>query len=307
MAVESLSNPRSELPNVYTNVTARELDFVTRFGANWEALRNIMGIMRPIRKVPGTVLKSYTASIELESGAVDPGEVIPYSKSTIVESALSDLTIEKYAKAVTIEEVAQYGAEIAVQKSDEAFLNELQNTVLTRFYTFLNTGSLTDSVNTFQQGLALAKGMVLDKFQKMRKTVTEVVGFANIMDFYGYLGDADITIQTMFGLTYVQNFMGYRVIFLLSDPDIPEGKIIAVPRENIDLYYIDPADSEFAQLGLNYTVAGETNLIGFHVEGNYNTALGASFAVMGMALWAEYLDGIAVVTLPNGATGATGA
>lgn len=307
MAVESLSNPRSELPNVYTNVTARELDFVTRFGANWEALRNIMGIMRPIRKVPGTVLKSYTASIELESGAVDPGEVIPYSKSTIVESALSDLTIEKYAKAVTIEEVAQYGAEIAIQKSDEAFLNELQNTVLTRFYTFLNTGSLTDSANTFQQGLALAKGMVLDKFQKMRKTVTEVVGFANIMDFYGYLGDADITIQTMFGLTYVQNFMGYRVLFLLSDPDIPEGKIIAVPRENIDLYYIDPADSEFAQLGLNYTVAGETNLIGFHVEGNYNTALGASFAIMGMALWAEYLDGIAVVTLPNGATGATGA
>lgn len=307
MAVESLSNPRSELPNVYTNVTARELDFVTRFGANWEALRNIMGIMRPIRKVPGTVLKSYTTSIELESGAVDPGEVIPYSKSTIVESALSDLTIEKYAKAVTIEEVAQYGAEIAIQKSDEAFLNELQNTVLTRFYTFLNTGSLTDSANTFQQGLAFAKGMVLDKFQKMRKTVTEVVGFANIMDFYGYLGDADITIQTMFGLTYVQNFMGYRVIFLLSDPDIPEGKIIAVPRENIDLYYIDPADSEFAQLGLNYAVAGETNLIGFHVEGNYNTALGASFAIMGMALWAEYLDGIAVVTLPNGATGATGA
>lgn len=307
MAVESLSAPRSELPNVYTTVTAREIDFVSRFGANWEALRNIMGIMRPIRKTPGTVLKSYTASISLESGAVDPGAVIPYSKATIVESSLSDLTIEKYAKAVTIEEVAQYGAEIAVQKSDEAFLNELQNAVLTRFYTFLNTGSLTDSANTFQSGLAKAKGLVLDKFQKMRKTVTEVVGFANIMDFYDYLGDADITIQTMFGLTYVQNFMGYRVIFLLSDPDIPEGKIIAVPRENIDLYYIDPADSEFAQLGLNYAVAGETNLIGFHVEGNYNTALGASFAVMGMALWAEYLDGIAVVTLPNGATGATGA
>lgn len=301
MAVESLSAPRSELPNVYTNVTARELDFVTRFGANWEALRNIMGIMRPIRKVPGTVLKSYTASIELESGEVAPGAVIPYSKSTIVESALADLTIEKYAKAVTIEEVAQYGAEIAVQKSDEAFLNELQNTVLTRFYTFLNTGTLTDSATSFQKGLAIARGMVLDKFQKMRKTVTEVVGFANVLDFYKYLGDADITIQTMFGLTYVQNFMGYRVIFLLSDPDIPEGKIIAVPRENIDLYYIDPADSEFAQLGLNYAVAGETNLIGFHVEGNYNTALGASFAVMGMALWAEYIDGIAVITIPTGA------
>ena len=29
--VESLTNPRDSLPNVYTNVTAREIDFVTRF------------------------------------------------------------------------------------------------------------------------------------------------------------------------------------------------------------------------------------------------------------------------------------
>ena len=40
---------------------------------------------------------------------------------------------------------------------------------------------------------------------------------------------------------------------------------------------------------------GETNLIGFHAEGNYSTAVGESFALMGMALWAEYIDGIAVV------------
>ena len=42
---------------------------------------------------------------------------------------------------------------------------------------------------------------------------------------------------------------------------------------------------------------GETNLIGFHVQGNYGTAVGESFALMGMALWAEYLDGIAVITI----------
>ena len=42
---------------------------------------------------------------------------------------------------------------------------------------------------------------------------------------------------------------------------------------------------------------GETNLIGFHVNGNYNTAVGETFAIMGMTLWAEYLDGIAVVTV----------
>ena len=291
-----MSDPRSNLPNVYTDVTAREIDFVSRFNKNWDALRDIMGIMRPIKKAPGTRLISYTASVTLTSGSVDPGEVIPYSKSTIVQSTLSDLSIKKYAHAVPIEDVEKYGAEIAVEKSDDAFLTELQNTVLTSFYTFLNTGTLTENAETWQMALAKAKGLVLNKFNTLRKGVTNVVGFANVLDFYDYLGGASISVQTAFGLTYVKDFMGYSTLFLMSAPDIIRGRVIAVPVENIDLYYIDPSDSEFRKLGLQYTVQGETNLIGFHAQGAYHTAVGETYALMGMALWAEYLDGIAVVT-----------
>ena len=303
--VESFTAPRDSLPNVYTNVTAREIDFVTRFSDNWEALRNIMGIMRPIRKAPGSQLISYTASVALESGAVGPGEVIPYSKATIVQAAKGDLTIEKYAKAVPIEDVNRYGAEIAVEKSDDAFLNQLQKTVLNKFYTFLNTGSLVPAVGvtvtTWQDALAKAQGLVLDKFATMEKDVTQVVGFANILDAYDYLGAADITVQTQFGITYIKDFLGYGTLFLLPASRIARGTVIATPVENIDLYYIDPGDSEFARLGLNYTTQGETNLIGFHAQGNYSTAVGESYALMGMALWAEYLDGIAKVTFGTGA------
>ena len=298
--VETLSNPRDSLPNVYTNVTAREVDFVTRFGDNWEALRQLLGIMRPIRKAPGTQLISYTADVTLESGAVDPGEVIPYSKATIVQAAKGDLTIEKYAKAVPIEDVNTYGAEIAVEKSDDAFLTKLQNAVLTRFYTFLNTGTLTATASTWQGALAKAQGEVLNKFASMQKDVTGIVGFANILDAYDYLGAADITVQTQFGLTYIKDFLGYSVLFLLPAPMVARNTVLATPVENIDLYYIDPSDSEFARLGLNYTVQGETNLIGFHAQGNYSTAVGESYALMGMALWAEYLDGIAKVTISAG-------
>lgn len=307
--VESFTNPRDSLPNVYTDVTAREIDFVTRFGDNWDALRNILGIMRPIRKQAGTTLISYTANITLEDGDVDAGEVIPYSKSTIVQSAKDDLSIEKYAKAVPIEDVNTYGAEIAVEKSDDAFLTKLQNVVLGRFYTFLNTGELTGSADTWQMALAKAQGEVLNKFATIQKEVTGIVGFANILDAYDYLGAADITVQTQFGLTYIKDFLGYQTLFLLPAAQISRGTVIATPVENIDLYYIDPSDSEFARLGLNYTVQGETNLIGFHAQGNYGTAVGESFALMGMALWAEYLDGIAVISFGDagGATGATGA
>ena len=307
--VETLSNPRDSLPNVYTNVTAREVDFVTRFGDNWEALRNILGIMRPIRKTAGTSLVAYTASVTLESGAVDAGEVIPYSKATIVQAAKSDVTIEKYAKAVPIEDVNTYGAEIAIEKSDDAFLTQLQNVVLSKFYTFLNTGSTTGSATNWQDALAKAQGLVLNKFATIQKDVTAVVGFANILDAYDYLGSANITVQTAFGLTYIKDFMGYSTLFLLPAAQIARGDVIATAVENIDLYYIDPSDSDFAKLGLEYTVQGETNLIGFHAQGNYHTAVGESYALMGMALWAEYLDGIAVVSFggAGGATGATGA
>jgi hypothetical protein len=62
-------------------------------------------------------------------------------------------------------------------------------------------------------------------------------------------------------------------------------------------YYVDPADADFKALGLDYTVQGETNLIGFHANGNYSTAVGESYALMGMVLWAEFLDAIAVVAI----------
>ena len=300
--VESFTNPRDSLPNVYTSVTAREVDFVTRFNDNWEALRNIMGIMRPIRKTPGTQLISYTADVTLEDGSVGAGEVIPYSKTTITQAAKADITIEKYAKAVPIEDVDKYGAEIAIEKSDDAFLTKLQNVVLGDFYTFLNTGSLTGTATTWQAALAKAQGEVLNKFAGIAKDVTSVVGFANILDAYDYLGAADITVQTQFGINYIQNFMGYSTLFLLpatvsGNTAIARNKVIATPVENIDLYYADPSDSEFARLGLNYTTQGETNLIGFHAQGNYSTAVGETYAIMGMKLWAEYLDGIAVITV----------
>lgn len=291
-----------------TNVTtttqfttnAREVDFVTRFADNWDALRQILGIMRPIRKAPGTKLVSYKASIDgtLQGGAtVAEGDEIPFTKTKVEPVSYADIQVAKYAKSVTIESVAKYGADIAVEKTDDAFLTALQQKVLADFYAFLATGTLTLTEKSWQRALAMAKGKVLDKFAGMDKDVTEVVGFANIMDAYDYLGDKDITVQTAFGINYVENFLGYSTLVLLPDKYIEQGTVIALPVENIDLYYIDPGDSEFSKLGLTYTVQGETNLIGVHVEGDYSRATGDMFAIMGMKLWSEYLDGIAVATV----------
>ena len=279
--------------------TARVIDFVTRFARNWEHLREILGIMRPIRKEPGAILKSKTASVTLQSGNVGEGEEIPYSKATVIETPYEEMTVEKYAKAVSIEAIKTYGYDVAVGMTDDAFLYELQDNVTRRFYAYLNTGKLASSETTWQRALAMSKGLVINKFKQIHRTVTNVVGFANVLDLYDYLGDANITVQTAFGFQYVQNFMGFSTVFLLSDEEIPRGRVIATPVENIVLYYVDPSTSDFARAGLVYTTDGETNLIGFHVEGNYHTAVSESFAIMGMTLFAEYLDGIAVIDVDS--------
>ena len=277
-------------------VAAREIDFVTRFSRNWEHLREIMGIMRPIRKEPGAVLKSKTATLVLQDGNIPEGDEIPYSKAEIHETPYQEMTIEKYAKAVSIESIKDHGYDVAVQMTDDAFLFELQTNVTGRFYTYLNTGKLTGSYENLQMAIAMAKGAVENKFKQMHRTVTGVVGFANIMDIYKYIGAADITIQNQFGFQYLKDFMGFNTIFLLSDDEIAPGKFIATPLDNIVLYFVDPATSDFARAGLSYTTDGETNLIGFHTEGNYHTAVSESFAIMGMTLFAEYIDAIAVIS-----------
>lgn len=281
-------------------VTSRELDFVTRFANNWNHLREILGIMRPIRKAPGTILKSKYAEGVLQSGEVGEGEEIPYSKFQVKEKEYGTITIEKYAKAVSIEAINDHGYDNAVAMTDDQFLYELQTNVTGRFYDYLNTGELTDTQATFQMALAMAKGKVLNKFKTMHKTVTGVVAFVNVLDVYKYLGSAEISIQNAFGFQYIKNFMGYDTVFLLGDDEIAQGRVIATPVDNIVLYYVDPSESDFAKAGLRYTTDGITNLIGFHTQGNYNTAVSEAFAIMGMTLFAEYIDGIAVVTVGAG-------
>ena len=278
-------------------VKAREIDFVTRFERNWEHLREILGIMRPIKKTPGAVLKSKYAEGTLQNGNVGEGEEIPYSKFVVKEKPYVEMTIEKYAKAVSIEAIKDHGYENAVQMTDDEFLFQLQTNVTERFYNYLKTGTLSFTETTFQMALAMAKGRVENKFKQMHRNVTGVVGFVNILDVYEYIGAAGISIQNQFGFQYVKDFLGFNTIFLLSDSEIPRGTVIATPAENIVLYYVDPNESDFAKAGLVYTVSGETNLIGFHTQGNYHTAVSESFAIMGLTLFAEYIDAVAVGTI----------
>lgn len=276
-------------------VEARKIDFVQRFARNWDHLREILGIMRPIKKQPGAVLSSKTATVDLQDGNVGEGEVIPLSKAKVIETPYQEMSIQKFAKEVTIEDINKYGYDVAVQMTDDAFLMELQNKVVDPFYQYINTGTLTGSYSTWQMAMSMAKGLVINKFKRMHRDVTNVVAFVNVLDVYEYIGAANIVEQNQFGLQYVKNFMGYSTVFLMSEAEVKRGRVIATPVDNIVLYYIDPSNSDFARADLRFTTDGVTNLIGFAVKGLLETVTSISVAIMGMTLFAEYQDAIAVI------------
>lgn len=282
------------------DVTAREIDFVTSFERNWEALREVLGISRAIRKTPGTVLKSKYVEGTLESGTVAEGDVIPRTHYTVKEKPYAEITLGKYAKEVSIEAIMNHGYEAACGMTDEEFKTDLQDDITTKFYNYLKTGTLTNTTKTFQMAVAKAIGSVKNKFKSMHKTATGVAVFVNMMDLYDYLGNSKITLQTAFGLSYIKKFLGADIMILCSDNEIPAGKVLATAVNNIAAYYVDPSDADFKKAGLSYTVSGETNLIGFKVKGDHDCATSVTYALLGFVLFAEYIDAVANVSITPG-------
>ena len=289
------------IPNTITtqqfSINPREVDFVTSFGREITALTEVMGISRPIPAENGTILTAKKATGELQSGSVAEGDLIPLSQFEVEPVDFQPIELEKYRKATTIEAIKKYGLETAVGMTDEEFKVQLQDGVLAQFYNFLLTGQLTAEESTFQMAVSMSIGRVKDAFKKMHKAATGVAVFANTLDVYEYLGGAQITVQTAFGMDYVENFLGADILFFSSE--VPQGRVIATPVNNINVYYVDPGNSEFAEAGLAYTTDPDVPYIGYHTEGVYQRAQSESYAIMGLTIFAEYLNAIAVITIAD--------
>ena len=132
---------------------AREIDFVTSFGKNIQALLDVLSIARPIKKANGTALKTKKVTGTLADGNVAEGDEIPLSKMKVEETVLDTIELEKYRKAVSIEAIAEKGYETAVLDTDREFRTLLQNKVTDKFYTQLGNGSLVSHEATFQKAV----------------------------------------------------------------------------------------------------------------------------------------------------------
>lgn len=300
LGLQAFAAPAGMTGQDQIQVRAREIDFVTSFGKNMQALLDVLKITRMIKKENGSTLRVKKVTGTLESGDVAEGDVIPISQYTVEEKAFDTIKIEKYRKTVSLEAIAEKGYDAAVEMTDEEFKSDLQKNVTVRFYGQLKKGSLVGHEATWKMAFAMAIGRVKDKFEKMGRTATGIAVWVNTLDVYKYLGAADITLQTAFGMQYIENFMGADIVFVSSE--IPENTVIATPLNNLVAYYVDPADSDFVRAGLSYTTDSATGFIGFHAQGNYEHAISDMFAIMGVRIFAEYLDAIAYIAVGSADT-----
>lgn len=274
----------------------RDVDFTERFSKGIDTLMAMLGVTRKQEKRAGEVLKVYKATGTLESGVVAEGEVIPLSKYQTTYEAIGEAVLNKWRKVTTAEAISSKGYGQAVNDTNDKMLKDIQKGVRTSFVNFLKTGTGTAAGTGLQATLAQAWGQLQVLFED---TSVQSVYFMNPLDVADYLGGAQISTQTAFGMSYIENFLGLGTVILASD--VPKGKLYATAAENIVLYYIPVTSADMAQ-AFDLT-SDATGLIGIHTGPTYDKLSAETVAASGVGLFAEKLDGIVVGTI-NPATGA---
>ena len=278
MADENLVT-KSELAHV------REAEFVEMFSGSIGKLMEAIGVTRKVPKQAGSVLKSYRAKGTLASGEVAEGETIPLSKYQTEAVAYKEIVLKKWRKAASAEAIIDRGYDQAVDMVTDEMLKDVQKTVRKDFFDFLATGTGTASGASFQEAIAHAWGQLQVLFDD---DGVACVYFMNPLDVADYLASAPISMQTAFGLSYVENFMGLGTVIL--NASVPKGTVYATAKDNLVLYYI-PVNGADLNEAFEFT-SDDTGYIGIHEQADYTNMTAADTVVCGMQLLAEKLDGI---------------
>lgn len=269
---------------------AREVEFTYMFSENVKKLLEALGVTRKIAKQAGTVLKAYKATGTLENGAVAEGETIPLSKYKTEAVSFGEITLKKWRKATSAEAITERGYDQAVEMTTDRMMKDVQKNIRKDFFTFLGTGTGSAAGTGIQGALAQSWGQLQVLFED---DAIDSVYFVNPLDIADYLADAEISTQTAFGMTYVENFLGLGTVIINSS--VPKGKLYATAKENLVLYYIPVNGADLGE-AFEFT-SDETGYIGIHEEPDYTNMTASDTVINGMTFFAERLDGVVVGTI----------
>lgn len=272
----------------------REVDFVQQFThQSLNKLLEVLGVTRKIPMMEGTTMYYYTVTGTLEDGNVAEGEVIPLSHYEVTKTPVGEITLKKWRKAVSAESIKKSGYEADVTETDAKLLKDVQSGVRTDFFTLVNgtiTGSTAVTGTSLQAALAAAWGQLQVKFED---DTAEAVYFVNPLDIADYLASANITVQTAFGMNYIEDFLGLGTV--ITSSRITQGTFLATAKENLILYYLIMNGDVANAFDLT---ADELGLIG--IKSGYQNEERAqieSLVMSGIQLFVEYAAGVVKGTI----------
>lgn len=288
MAAESNVIKKAQIAKV------RELDYAQLFGENVKNLVKMLGVTRMIPVTAGTVLKVLKVTGTLDSGIVAEGDVIPLSQYSTTWTPVGEATLNKWRKATTAEAIIKGGFDQAVNDTDKKMILDIQKGIRAKLINSLATGEGTASGTGLQAALANAWGKLQTAFED---NDVETVYFVNPMDIADYLGSATITVQTAFGMSYIENFLGLGTVIMTAL--IEKGTFYATAKQNLNLYYIDVKGANGIGEAFDFTTDGETGLVGIHEDANYTRMQSETVAISGIDIFAEMPAGVIVGTISS--------
>jgi hypothetical protein len=272
----------------------REVDFVHQFTHNSLAkLLEVLGVTRKIPMQEGTTMYYYTTTGTLQNGAVPEGEIIPLSQYATAKTPIGEITLNKWRKAVTAEAIKKSGYEAAVRDTDAALLRDVQKGVRTNMFNFLNgtiSGSVTATGVGLQKALANAWGKLQVAFED---DTAEAVYFLNPEDVADYLGTAQVSLQTVFGMNYIENFLGLGTV--ITSSRITKGTFVATAKENLILYYLTMNGDIAQAFDLTADELGYIGISSGHADKTRATI--ESLVMDGLQILVEYAAGVVKGTI----------
>ena len=275
---------------------AREIDYVWKFVDDIRGLMLLLGTTRPIRVKSGTVLTAYVTTGELIDGSsVEEGATIPLSNFKTEVAFTKTASLNKYRKASSAESILKGGFDQAVIDTNKKALSEAHKAIKTALVSSLTPGSGTTSAGGIglQKTLANAAAKLAIKFED---TDYEPVHFVNPEDLGDYLGNAQISLQSKYGLKYLEDFLGLGMVIVMSG--ISKGTTVSTAKENIQAYFVDVNEDNGLGEAFEFTT-DETGLVGVHSVADYSNLSYATTMIDGIDFFPERVDGIVLGTISN--------
>lgn len=270
----------------------RVVDFNYQFTGGLAKLIEALGVTRKIKVLEGTTLKALKVTGTLQSGAVAEGDLIPLSKYQTEELDMGEAKLNKWRKSTTAEAILKGGYDQAVGATTDKMVKDIQKGIRKDLFDFMATGTGEATGSGLQAALANGWGKLAVLFED---DAVDTVYFLNPMDVSEYLGTAQVDMQTVFGMTYIKNFLGLGDVLLNSN--VPEGKYYATAKENIVMYYIDVASGDIGA-AFSLTV-DETGYIGIREYPDNDHACVMDLVMSGITFFPERIDGIVVGTISD--------